>query len=174
MCIRDRSPTSATLLPVPPAGRSALLIGDTHYWFHWGCAGTSLGLHEGLRTRFDTIHVLPLRRLLSGCPAPAGLGSLESDEFFLRFEEGCPDIAAMMRAADCVVINGEGSIHGTHPLPSLLLYLAYVAGRRYSKRVALVNHSCYPGEALMPDGVTSAALYYGQVYGCLLYTSRCV
>lgn len=155
---------AANVLPAATDGRSALLVGDTHYWYHWGCACTSLGLHEGLRTRFETLRVLPLRRLLSGCPQPAGRESLDSDEFFAVFEQTCPDIAAAMLEVDCVVINGEGSIHGSHSLPALLLYLAYIASRRYGKRVALVNHSCYPGEGMMPDGATSAGAYYGQVY----------
>lgn len=156
---------TATLLHPAPPGHSALLVGDTHHWYHWGCACTSLGLHEGLRTRFDSIRVLPMHRLLSGCPLPAGLSSLDSDGFFMRYEQACPDIAAEIRQADWIVINGEGSIHGTSPVALFLLYLAYVAKRRHGKRVAIVNHSCYPGNGPMPDGTTPAEAYYRQVYG---------
>lgn len=154
----------AEVMVLPPRGRSALLVGDTHYWYHWGCACTSLGVHEGLRQHFDSIRVLPLRRLLSSGPAPRNLESLDSDDFFRQFEQSCPDIATQIQAADWVVINGEGSIHGTHALPLFLLYLAYVSSKRYGKRVAVINHSCYPGEQVLLDGVTKAGAFYERVY----------
>lgn len=154
------------VLPVG-TGRAALLVGDTHYWYHWGCACTSLGLHEGLRTCFETIRVLPLLRLHADGPVPDGMESLDSDEFFERFEKSYADIVAEIKATDCVIVNGEGSIHGTGPLPLRLLYLAYVAKTRYGKRVAVVNHSCYPGEAWLADGQTPATAYYAKVYSAL-------
>jgi len=158
---------AATILRPVAQGKSAMLLADTHYWYHWGCACTSLGLHEGLRPHFKRIEVMPLRRLLSGCPAPTGLDSLDSDEFFRQFEQRCPDIVAVIRAVDWVVINGEGSIHGAHPLPLFMLYLAYVARRRFGRQVALVNHSSYPGTALLPNGVDTASAYYARTYAAL-------
>lgn len=148
-------------------GRSALLIGDTNYWYHWGCACTSLGLHEGLRSRFEQIRVSPLPRLLSGCPVSSGVESLDSDDFFRQFRQSCPDILSAVAAADCVVINGEGSIHGAGPLPLLLLYIAYAAKKRLNKQVAVVNHSCYPDEASIPTGRSDASDYYARVYSVL-------
>ncbi|MBL0208414.1 MAG: polysaccharide pyruvyl transferase family protein [Propionivibrio sp.] len=148
-------------------GRSALLLGDTNYWYHWGCSCTSLGLHEGLRSRFEEISVLPLPRLLSGCPVPSGVESLDSDDFFRQFSQSCPDIMSAITAVDCVVINGEGSIHGAGPLPLLLLYIAYMAKRRFNKQVAVVNHSCYPGDASTPVGVGGVSDYYARVYSAL-------
>lgn len=157
----------AEVMVLPPPAFSALLVGDTHYWYHWGCACTSLGVHEGLRQHFDAIRVLPLRRLLSGCPALQGEEDLDSDEFFHLFEQSCPDIAAQIRKADWVVVNGEGSIHGTHALPLFLLYLAYVSSKRYGRRVAVINHSCYPGEQFLPGGATTAGAFYKRVYAVL-------
>lgn len=158
----------AKILAAPmKAGRSALLVGDTNYWYHWGCSCTSLGLHEGLRSRFEEIRVLPLPRLLSGCPAPFGLESLDADDFFAQFRQACPDVVVAMEAADCVIINGEGSIHGASPLPLLLLYVAYVAKKRLGKRVAVVNHSCYPGNAVPPGASTAVSEYYAEVYNAL-------
>lgn len=157
----------AAILCQKSQSRSVLLVGYTHYCYHWGCACTSLGLHEGLRKDFGVIRVLPFQRLLSGCPSPVGIASLDSDDFFRQFEQACPDIAAQIQAVDCVVINGEGSIHGARPLPLFLLYLAYVSGQRYGKQVALVNHSCYPDEALLTDGASPASAFYSQVYGAV-------
>lgn len=157
--------SAADILVVPAIrGRSALLIGDTNYWYHWGCSCTSLGLHEGLRTRFATIRVLPLPRLLSACPTPNGLESLDSDDFFAQFQALCPDVLTAMEAADCLVINGEGSIHGASPLSLLLLYIAYVGKKRLGKQVAVVNHSCYPGDAIFPGSGTAVREYYAKVY----------
>ena len=148
-------------------GRSALLVGDTNYWYHWGCSCTSLGLHEGLRSRFEKITVLPLFRLVSGCPVPSTLECLESEEFFKQFSESCPDILLAMSAVDCVVINGEGSIHGPGALPLMLLYIAYVAKKRLNKRVAIVNHSCYPGSVSIQSGFKEINEYYARVYAAL-------
>jgi len=159
--------TPAEIILPAATGRAALLVGDTHYWYHWGCACTSLGLHEGLRTCLDTIRVLPLCRLHAEGPAPDSLASLDSAEFFDRFEKSCADIVEEIKAADCVIVNGEGSIHGVGLLPLRLLYLAYVAKTRYGKRVAVVNHSCYPGEAWLADGRTPATAYYAKVYSAL-------
>lgn len=158
----------ADIFVVPAiGGRSALLVGDTNYWYHWGCSCTSLGLHEGLRTRFAAIRVLPLPRLLSACPTPSGLESLDSDVFFAQFKALCPDVLAAMEAADCLVINGEGSMHGASPLPLLLLYLAYTGKKRLGKQVAVVNHSCYPGDAVFPGSGTAVREYYAKVYKAL-------
>lgn len=155
----------ADILAVPAIrGRSALLVGDTNYWYHWGCSCTSLSLHEGLRTRFAAIRVLPLPRLLSACPTPSGLASLDSDDFFAQFKALCPDVLVAMAAADCLVINGEGSIHAASPLPLLLLYIAYVGKKRLGKQVAVVNHSCYPGDAVFPGSGTAVREYYARVY----------
>ena len=148
-------------------GRSALLLGDTNYWYHWGCSCTSLGLHEGLRSRFEKIAVLPLFRLVSGCPVPSALECLESEEFFRQFSESCPDILSAMTTVDCVVINGEGSIHGSGALPLILLYIAYVAKKRLNKRVAIVNHSCYPGAVSIQSGFKEINEYYARVYAAL-------
>lgn len=159
---------AATVLSLPTkTERSVLLVGDTNYWYHWGCSCTSLGLHEGLRSRYEKITVLPLPRLLSGCPTPLGLASLDADDFFDRFVQDCPDTVAAISGVDSVVINGEGSIHGASPIPLLLLYIAYVAKKRFGKHVAIVNHSCYPGEAMLPGMGEPVRDYYTKVYQAL-------
>jgi len=157
---------SAAIIYPAKQGRSALLVADTHYWYHWGCTCSSLGMHEGLRQRFDTIRVLPLSRLLAGCPQPTAVDNLDADDFFRHFEERCPDIATQIQAADCVIINGEDSVFRTQPLKLFLFYLAYVAVRRYGKRVALINHSTEPSEVCL-TGMASADAYRARVYGVL-------
>lgn len=151
----------ADVLSVPGRGCSALLIADTNYWYHWGSSCTSLGLHEGLRTRFENISVLPMARLQSGCPTSFSVESLDSSEFFSRFSQACPDILNAMKMVDYVIINGGGDIRGETVLSLLLLYLAYIAKHRLNKQVAVVNHSCVPGDAPVVND------YYAKVYRCL-------
>lgn len=150
------------VLQVPaPSGRKALLVGDTNYWYHWGCSCTSLGLHEGLRTRFDAISVVPLVRLHTSCPSRFDTASLDSDAFFEQFGQSCPDVIDALRACDYVIINGEGSIHGASPIALTLLYIAYVAKHRLGKQTAIINHSCFPGESEV------VAEFYARVYRSL-------
>lgn len=149
----------AEIIPVcAKKRRSALLLGDTNYWYHWGCSCTSLGLHEGLRNKFDSVRVVPMSRLQSGGIKSFSLETLDSDESFSRLEQTYPDVLAAMRATDYVAINGEGTIHGASGAALLLLYLAYVAKNRLGKSVALVNHSCFPGES------QAVGEYYAKVY----------
>ena len=155
------SVTDNVLPGLAAAGRKAVLVGDTNYWYHWGCSCTSLGLHEGLRTRFDEIAVVPLSRLHALRSWRFDTGSLDSDAFFEQFSQDCPDVVDALRASDYVVINGEGSIHGASPIALTLLYIAYVAKHRLGKQTAIVNHSCFPGESSV------VADFYAQVYRSL-------
>lgn len=155
------SVTDNVLPGLAAAGRKAVLVGDTNYWYHWGCSCTSLGLHEGLRTRFDEIAVVPLARLHALRSWRFDTGSLDSDAFFEQFSQDCPDVVDALRASDYVVINGEGSIHGASPIALTLLYIAYVAKHRLGKQTAIVNHSCFPGES----GVVTD--FYARVYRSL-------
>lgn len=161
-----RSPIKKILLCHKNNDRSALLIADTNFWYHWGCSCTSLGLHEGLRTRFDRIYTLSLARLTSGCPTPSTLNDLDSEVFYTNFRNESPDIIQAMQENEYIVINGEGSIHGASPLTLLLLYLAYIAKTRLGKKVAIINHSCHPGELALPCG-NSTSNYYKKVYTAL-------
>lgn len=144
--------------PAVEKGRRAVLLGDTNYWYHWGCSCTSLGLHEGLRSQFDSIKTVTMLRLWSGGTISFGPETLDSDESFSLLDQIYPDVLAAMRDADYVVINGEGTIHGASAMALLLLYLGYVAKNRLGKPVALVNHSCFPGE------LPAVREYYAKVY----------
>jgi polysaccharide pyruvyl transferase WcaK-like protein len=71
-----------------------------------------------------------------------------------------------LETADFVVINGEGSLHGTGGYARLLLYVAYCAASRLGRRVQIVNHSCYPENAARISDPMANALYK-KVYDLL-------
>lgn len=165
---RDELPMApaAPILPPAdpsPAPRRALLLGDTQNWYHWGCSCTSLGLHQQLREAFGRIDTLPLSRVLREVPVPVGLADLDDPDFLEGLRRRCPEVVAALEAADTVVVNGEGSIHGTGPAALVLLYLAHAARLHLGRRVHIVNHSCFPGDGRLADG-TPAADFYARVY----------
>ena len=158
------STSNDMVLPPARPGRKALVIGDTQYWYHWGCSCTSLGLHQGLRKQFAQIATLPLSQILVTAPGLVSLADLGSDFFFSNFQTRCPELVSKMSAADVIFVNGEGSIHGAGAPALSLLYLAYVAKTRLGKPVQIVNHSCFPGNGFMPDGQTTLRDLYATVY----------
>ncbi len=154
----------SSCLPSVVQGPRALLVGDTEYWYHWGCSCTSLGLHRGLQAYFTQIRTLPLSQVLMSAPKPSSMADLQGDVFYNAFQSGCAGMLEKIAAADAIFINGEGSIHSGGQAALTLLYLAYIAKVRLGKVVYIVNHSCYPGSGLMKDGQTPLVEFYACVY----------
>ncbi|NKI16763.1 tetratricopeptide repeat protein [Spongiibacter sp. KMU-166] len=143
------------------AGRRLLLINDTSDWYHWGCSGTSLALHHGFRERGYQVEGLPISQTANLIGLPP-LAEVDQEQAFLRFRDTHPDICARIAAADVIVINGEGSLHGASATSLGLLYLAKIAKGRFGKPVHVVNHSVYPPA---PEHSAALSSLYASVYG---------
>lgn len=127
---------------------SALLVNDTRSWYHWGCSATSLAIHTRLRRRWRRIDSLPIQRIVSLEERPTSLTEFDDDDRFSRFSAANADVITQMRNVGQVYVNGEGTLHGTSPQAVGLLYLAYIAKRRFGLPVHIVNHSCYPDDTI--------------------------
>jgi polysaccharide pyruvyl transferase WcaK-like protein len=64
-----------------------------------------------------------------------------------------------LRAADAVIVNGEGTLHGTKPVVRNLLYLAYAAKVHLGRPVQIINHSCFPENSARITHPPTSALY---------------
>ncbi|MEZ5563302.1 MAG: tetratricopeptide repeat protein [Gammaproteobacteria bacterium] len=160
--------TAVTSGPEPdaPAPPRTLLVNDTSYWYHWGCSCTSLAIREQLRARGRAVCGLPIDRLTGLQPLPASRQQLDDPGLFARFQRGNPELCALIADADEVVINGEGSLHGTTHASLSLLYLAWIARRYLDRPVRIINHSCYPTGSARITG-NAVEDFYRQVYQSL-------
>ncbi|MGD9536946.1 MAG: tetratricopeptide repeat protein [Alphaproteobacteria bacterium] len=172
MLAREVAPTPAApkAEPAPALPRPALprlaFLNDTSDWYHFGCTATSTALKQGFAARGYEVRPVPTSRLLGCAPAPERLSDYDDPAFFERFSAANRDLIAALEAADLMVINGEGSLHGTGAYPRTLLYVAYCAATRLGRKVQIVNHSCYPESAArISDALTNAL--YKKVYETL-------
>jgi polysaccharide pyruvyl transferase WcaK-like protein/Flp pilus assembly protein TadD len=138
---------------------SALLVNDTRSWYHWGCSCTSLAIHAQLRRRWSRIDSLPIQRLVNLMERPGSLADFDDGACFERFCAANEDVIAQLRAADTIYINGEGTLHGVSPQTIGLLYVAYIARRRFDRPVHLINHSCYPDDTAVAKETPPYDLY---------------
>ncbi|MDF1690899.1 MAG: polysaccharide pyruvyl transferase family protein [Zhongshania sp.] len=130
------------------SGKRAVLLNDTSDWYHWGCSGTSHAVHSALRERNYSVRGIPIAQTcrLEGLPISAA--DFELDEVYTNFRTLNSTLCDELNAADVVVINGEGSLHGQNATSIGLLYLAHIAKTRHNKPVHIINHSCYPDEGV--------------------------
>lgn len=135
-----------------------LLLNDTSCWYHWGCTGTSLALHDALRAAGRAVDALQITRINALTSLPRTVEELDDNALFAAFSKRHPDILMRMAAVPDVVINGEGSLHAAGQTARALLYLAWIAKARLGRRVHVINHSCYPEQA---------SALYAKVYGAL-------
>jgi polysaccharide pyruvyl transferase WcaK-like protein/Flp pilus assembly protein TadD len=148
------------------AQRRTLLLNDTSYWYHWGCSCTSLAIREQLRAQDRAVCGLPIDRLAGLQPLPDSREQLDDAAFFARFQRANAPLCALIAAADEIVINGEGSLHGATHTSISLLYLAWIARRHFNRPVRIINHSCYPTGSAQPMG-GAVEDFYRQVYQSL-------
>jgi tetratricopeptide (TPR) repeat protein/polysaccharide pyruvyl transferase WcaK-like protein len=145
---------------------SALLLNDTTDWYHWGCTATSTALRaqlEQLGLALDRIAINELDDMLT---CPDSIEAFDSEPLFTEFCQRHNRLAEKIAAADMVIINGEGTLHGAAAPAIRLLYLAYIARLGFGKLVHIINHSCYPEDRNAITDTTLNALYkkvYQQV-----------
>ncbi len=155
--------------------KTALLLNDTSQWYHWGCHGTSLGLHKQIQALGYSLQLLLTTFTYGFQPFPDKLTDFDSEKLFNQFKKNYPDIANAIDNANVVLINGEGSIHGLTKTSIGLLYLAYLCKNFFKKNTQIINHSAYPPiYADSPKIRETAKLLYQKVYQTLDFVAiRC-
>lgn len=153
-----------------PKKRSVLLLNDTSSWYHWGCSCTSMALASRLRangaTRLDSLPIYNSNELAS-VPDP---GDWLDASALSEFERNNMGLVAAIQAADSVVVNGEGTLHGMSSSATNLLFLVNLAARVLEKPTQIINHSVYPNSAGETES-TQATNLYQEIYAAL---SACV
>tara|TARA_R110001592_G_scaffold254048_13_gene517297 strand:+ start:1337 stop:4066 length:2730 start_codon:yes stop_codon:yes gene_type:complete len=161
--ISDISDIPEPMLPSTADAKTCVFLNDTSNWYHWGCSGTSLNIHRALRGRGYDVQALPIALTQSLAGLPTSPEEFDSDEVYAAFTSKNTSLVSQVSAADIVVINGEGSLHGGGIVPIGLLYIAFVAKTRLAKTVQIINHSCYPqGSDTSSDGPLNRL--YQRVY----------
>ncbi len=150
----------------PRTARTALLLNDTSFWYHWGCSCTSLAIHAQLRQTWEVVTSLPIDKTRQLQALPDTLDAFDDSDCFARFNQCHPDIVAQLNSADVIYINGEGTLHGLSDQSIGLLYLIWIAKTRLSKQVHLINHSCYPEDSTHVSD-TPAYQLYKKIYQSL-------
>lgn len=150
----------------------ALILNYTATSYHWGCYATSVAIHESLTRAGYAVMTAPVEATHAITTTPGSAEELQSDAFQTAFEGANALLCQMMRDCDLVVINGEGTLHRTHPGPRNLLALAYIAASRYARTVHMVNHSCFPNGDDDPAADDVEALYRLALSACARRVAR--
>ena len=150
--------------------RKFVLLNDTSWWYHWGCACTSLAIHDQLRQRGADVFSVPLQYTAKLINAPAVAEDLARPQTLQAVFGKDPALLEQFQSADAVIINGEGTLHNRGAQARALLYCAYVARTVFDKPVHLINHSCYPTDTVELKPGPTADLY-AQVYGVLSHVA---
>lgn len=147
-----------------------LIINDTTNWYHFGCTGTSTALRKEIEkmgfgvSSFSIVDAAQLENI------PTTI-----DDFFVRhgiekFIASNPKFCDLIRESDIVVVNGEGTLHGSKKGPLSLLYMTHIAKNVFFKNVQIVNHSVYPHDDLsIQDGKTLDL--YKRIYKTVDFTA---
>lgn len=146
--------------------RNVALLNDTSAWYHWGCTCTSYGLRNEIVSRGFEVDAISIEETYSCAGTPGKIADYNDGEFFKKFCANNTPLMKRLAGADAIVVNGEGTLHGTGVPARNLLYLAYVAKTRFGRDVHIVNHSCYPEDSADPSNSPAMALYK-LVYGAV-------
>ena len=122
------------------------LLNDTATGYHWGCTLTVNGLVSELSQRGYAVDAVRLDEL---APAPLDATAASAVETLAnaaleRWLEAQPQLLQRLAAASCILVNGEGTLHGTGAQAVTLLYAMLAIGTTLNKPLLIVNHSVYP------------------------------
>lgn len=159
IAVNALSPIRTTTAP------DVVLLNDTAYWYHWGCTGTSLALHENLHALGLAVDSVPIADINALAPLPTTAAELDDDALYQEFCARNSVLISRLQAVASVVINGEGSIHDLGQTARALLYLAHIAKCRLGKNTQIINHSAYPAANGAPTD--AAEDFYRKVYAVL-------
>jgi tetratricopeptide (TPR) repeat protein/polysaccharide pyruvyl transferase WcaK-like protein len=135
------------------------LLNDTAHWYHWGCTGTSMAIHQSLSDMGFYINKIPISGVYTCKNTPATMDDFGNPDFFRTFAGANRWMIREIENMDIVVINGEGSLHGNSANALNLLYLAYASKIHLGKIVQIINHSCYPENSFQISGTPMWEIY---------------
>jgi tetratricopeptide (TPR) repeat protein/polysaccharide pyruvyl transferase WcaK-like protein len=146
--------------------KGVALLNDTAHWYHWGCTGTSMAIHQSLSDMGFYISRIPISGVYACKNTPTTIGDFGNPDFFREFAKTNRWVIREIENIDIVVINGEGSLHGNSSNVLNLLYLAYASKIHLGKIVQIINHSCYPENSLH---ITNTPMWeiYRKVYSVM-------
>jgi len=151
---------------------TAVLVNYTGYGGHWGSYGTSCVLYRALVDRGFITNLITVDEVRRPAHTLRHVDDLADDRVFASWCESNPSLWEKLEASDLIVINGEGTIHRNHAGPMNLLYLAHIAHLRLRRRVALVNHSCFPNGNESPASPELEAIYKAVYQGLDFVATR--
>lgn len=136
-----------------------VLINDTFNWYHWGCTATSSVIRKRVKSVGGGYAFVPISWVMNLVDGPESIDDFDSSPFFKGIIRKNQELFSYLYAADVILINGEGSLHGFSKLVRNLLYLAYVAKRFMGKTVHIINHSVYPDDYREDSGSLNREIY---------------
>lgn len=148
--------------------KNIAFLNDTSEWYHWGCTATSAAIRKRIAQHGHGGIYVPINHTYNFKQFPQTAEQFDDVEFFKQAFNANNLIYNAIEAADCVVINGEGSIHHLSPVSLTLLYIAYAAKKFKGKQVHIINHSPYPANVRMAEDNFAFQLYR-SVYNQLDY-----
>jgi polysaccharide pyruvyl transferase WcaK-like protein len=150
------------------ARATAILLNDTTHRYHWGCTATSLGLKGLIAERYDLIDAILIQTTYALARPPKSPDQFHDPAFFKLHAAENADLYRRIEQAECVFVNGEGTIHDLLRAAVNLMYMAFAARRYLDKPVYVVNHSVYPQSGNSAAAASAEAFYRG-VYAAFDY-----
>jgi polysaccharide pyruvyl transferase WcaK-like protein len=138
--------------------RRALILNFTADTYHWGCFGTATEVYQSLVERGYRVATMSVHQTHGFRPSPATFDEMNDPGFRQSACDANPILTGELREADVVVVNGEGTLHRSHPAPRNLLFLMHLARQQFGKPVHLINHSFFP------SGSTDASAELDPMY----------
>jgi polysaccharide pyruvyl transferase WcaK-like protein len=145
--------------------KTALILNDTSSAYHWGCFGTSMDIQTTLSERGYAVSMVSVVDIHGLKTPPRTETDLTDAGFRSRFLANNPALEKAMSAADVVVVNGEGTLHGMGQPAFNLLYVSNMAKSVFEKPVHAINMSLFPDDHESPD--ENVARLYTKMLGPL-------
>lgn len=143
-------------------------VNDTTDWYHWGCTATSRAIKKRIADYGHSRIDIPINHIYNFKTVPNTTAEFDDISFFKKAFAVNNYLYSAIDIANCVVINGEGSIHHLTPISLSLLYIAYSAKKFMGKNVQIINHSPYPENFRIPQD-SMAFKFYKEIYNQLDY-----
>ena len=157
------------LYPAAPRKKTAFIINDTGSCFAWGNNATMQGIKSALTDKGYDIQTLSVLELPVFADRRLTLQDFDDATYLSACRYRDPTLFHHLQHADAVIINGEGLMNSLSDPALQMMYLAYVAKEKFGRKVAIINHTCFPegGMALTdPQGLAFYMKVYKVLDGC--------
>ena len=136
--------------------KTALLVNDTANTYHWGCYGTSTEIRLSLEECGYSVQSISAVEIVELKAAPRTDAEAQDKGFRSAFLKQNPTIEKALSESDCVVVNGEGTLHGAGKAAFNLLYIANLAKTTFHKPVYAINMSLFPDDSGQANNAADA------------------